>query len=86
MTTKPKRYEYHITYDRKAKMWVCKVGGAAVNSADWKEWLVSHVSGYLAMFVKFGQHSELIIHRKDGTIGKGSSSRRTYGADPKSRG
>lgn len=87
MTTKPKRYEYHITYDRKSKMWVCKVGGAIVFWGSDRDFLIADIAWQLETWAaKFGQHSELIIHNKDGTIGKGSSSRRTYGADPKSRG
>lgn len=87
MTTKPKRYEYHITYDRKAKMWVCKVGGGVFRYCYERTNIVSLCAFVLTEYLKyFGQHSELIIHKKDGTIGRGSSSRRTYGDDPKSRG
>jgi hypothetical protein len=87
MTTKPKRYKYHITYDAKSKLWVCKVKGAMIQQDESREVIISEVSSWLADWYKiFNQHSKLIIHRKNGTIGRGSSSRRTYGADPKSRG
>lgn len=87
MSKKQKRYEYHITYDAKAKMWVCKVGGAIFRAENDRDSLGCVVAWDLDYWsTAFGQRSELIIHRKDGTIGKGSSSRRTYGADPKSRG
>lgn len=87
MTKKQKRYEYHITYDAKAKMWVCKVGGAISRAENDRDYVVCMVAWDLEYWsTAFGQRSELIIHNKNGTIGKGSSSRRTYGADPKSRG
>ena len=79
-TPKPKRYEYHVTYDPTAKLWVCKVGGAVVAYDPERSQLVMMMAWRLKfIFEELGQHSELIIHRKDGTIGKGSSSRRTYG-------
>lgn len=87
MTTKPKRYEYRITYDRKSKLWVCKAEGAIIQQEESRTWIIHEVSSWLAdWYDMFGQHSELIIHRKDGTIGKGSSSRRTYGGDPRTKG
>lgn len=86
-TPKPKRYEYHVTYDKAANLWVCKVGDAAIGYSLNRYPLVSKTAYWLGRFNdELGQHSELIIHTKRGTIGKGSSSRRTYGADPKSKG
>lgn len=83
-TPKPKRYEYHVTYDKARRLWVCKVGGAAIEYSLNRYPLVSKTAYWLGRFNdELGQHSELIIHRKDGTIGKGPSSRRTYGVDPK---
>lgn len=79
---KPKRYEYHVTYDAAAKLWVCKVGGAVVAYDRERSQLVMMMAWRLKFtFEEVGQHSELFLHRKDGTIGKGSSSRRTYGGD-----
>ena len=88
--SKPKRYEYHVTYDAAANLWVCKVGGARFAASylcETRHSFIESVADLLEIFKQHGQHSELIIHRKDGTIGKGSSSRRTYGGDdPKSKG
>lgn len=88
MSAKPKRYEYHVTYDAASDLWVCKVGDALFHYERYRDALIRNVAWRLAFFTSMlGQHSELIIHRKDGTIGKGSSSRRTYGGDdPKSKG
>lgn len=84
-TPKPKRHEYHITYDFVSDSWVCKVGGAIVELGwDDKTRCIASISGLLSILNEhYGQHSELIIHRKDGTIGRGPSSRRSYGGDPK---
>ena len=84
MKRTPKRYEYHVTYDAAANLWVCKVGGALFDRCPQRDHLINRVDMPLSVWAQVGsQHSELIIHRKDGTIGKGSSSRRTYGGDPK---
>ena len=81
---KPKRHEYHVTYDAAKRVWVCRVNGAVTWHWGVKDELVASVGDILAGYEKtFGQHSELIVHRKDGTIGKGPSSRRSYGGDPK---
>ena len=70
-TPKPKRYEYHVTYDKAAKRWVCKVGGAVVAYDRDRSQLVMMMAWRLKfIFEEVGQHSELIIHRNDGTIGK----------------
>lgn len=79
-----KRFEYHITYDKRAKRWVCRVGGAFVDADLTKSWLICNVATELSYAeAVFGDRIELIIHRKDGTIGKGPGSRRSYGGDPK---
>lgn len=81
-----RRFQYHVIWDTRLGAWVCKVGGALVCQAgcsDQKSDVVVWMAWLLQRFSELGQRSELIIHRKDGTIGKGPSSRRTYGADPR---
>jgi len=81
---KPIRYVYHLTYAAKQDAFVCKVDGAIVLSGTFRDGMIEAMRRILCdAWLYFGQRSELIIHRKDGTIGKGSSSRRTYGGDPK---
>lgn len=82
--TKDRRFQYHLTWHAKAKLWVCKVGGAVFAYGPRLQPLVTLCAWCLdAAHKTLRQRSELFIHRKDHTIGKGSSSRRTYGGDPR---
>ena len=81
---KPKRHQYHVTFDKARNLWVIKVGGALYDRGPVLTTLVASAASLLGLWAtEAGQHSELIVHRKDGTIGKGPSSRRSYGGDPK---
>jgi hypothetical protein len=85
-----KRHAYRITYERSVREWVCRVGGAFVSSGSDKAYVVQVAAGKALYAARmYGQLSEVVAHRRDGTIGRGPGSRRTYprSSDPvRSRG
>lgn len=79
---------FWVTWRKADKYWAIKRTGAGVLGLyKNKEQAISIAAGTARTWAKTGGNAELFIHNKDGSIGKGSHGRRTYGKDPrKSRG
>lgn len=79
---KLKRTVVHVVWDRARKVWCAELGGMVFLLSLTSQRLIDRVAEELNyLWRNWSIPGELIIHNKNGTIGKGSSSRRTYGLD-----
>lgn len=76
---KAKRYQIHVVFNKKEKMWQTEVEGSDTLLWSTKKAAVRDGAEFAKDSLKYdGRHSELYIHGRNGKI----QDKRTYGADP----